>query len=291
MEDTLNEQVENIEEVGTDENTGNETPEVSEIHIPDNWESGLKDFVNGIEDQAGKKAVFDKISSYENGYQKKFQDLAKQRKAFEADKTFLDNYRNFENGIEDRQMLLAKYGSMPAYFNRLYQMDRLASENPEQFLINYCNGNGITMEQLQAVLSGEQNQRYQYERSLEARDAELLRKFEEQQQQKAFEKDVISFANATDEAGNLLHPHMRELANDMDYFVEKGMSLQEAYDKALRLNDDFYQESVDKRIREMQQAKEVEKARGVGGVKSKIPSVSAVEHKDWRDVLNESLEQ
>lgn len=291
MEDTLNEQVENIEEVGTDENTGNETPEVSEIHIPDNWESGLKDFVNGIEDQAGKKAVFDKISSYENGYQKKFQDLAKQRKAFEADKTFLDNYRNFENGIEDRQMLLAKYGSMPAYFNRLYQMDRLASENPEQFLINYCNGNGITMEQLQAVLSGEQNQRYQYERSLEARDAELLRKFEEQQQQKAFEKDVISFANATDEAGNLLHPHMRELANDMDYFVEKGMSLQEAYDKALRLNDDFYQESVDKRIREMQQAKEVEKARGVVGVKSKIPSVSAVEHKDWRDVLNESLEQ
>ena len=291
MEDTQTEQVENIEEVGTDENTGTETPEVSEIHIPDNWESGLKDFVNGIEDQAGKKAVFDKISSYEAGYQKKFQDLAKQRKAFESDKYFLDTYRNFENGIADKQMLLAKYGSMPEYFNRLYQMDKLASENPEQFLINYCNGNGITMEQLQAVLSGEANQRYQQERSLEARDAELLRKFEEQQRQKAFENDVISFANATDEAGNLLHPHMRELANDMDYFVEKGMSLQEAYDKALRLNDDYYQESVDKRIKEIEQAKEVEKAKGVVGVKSKIPSVSAVEHKDWRDVLNESLEQ
>lgn len=291
MEDTQIEQVENIEEVGTDENTGTETPEVSEIHIPDNWESGLKDFVNGIEDQAGKKAVFDKISSYEAGYQKKFQDLAKQRKAFESDKYFLDTYRNFENGIADKQMLLAKYGSMPEYFNRLYQMDKLASENPEQFLINYCNGNGITMEQLQAVLSGEASQRYQQERSLEARDAELLRKFEEQQRQKAFENDVISFANATDEAGNLLHPHMRELANDMDYFVEKGMSLQEAYDKALRLNDDYYQESVDKRIKEIEQAKEVEKARGVVGVKSKIPSVSAIEHKDWRDVLNESLEQ
>jgi hypothetical protein len=291
MEDTQIEQVENIEEVGTDENTGTETPEVSEIHIPDNWESGLKDFVNGIEDQAGKKAVFDKISSYEAGYQKKFQDLAKQRKAFESDKYFLDTYRNFENGIADKQMLLAKYGSMPEYFNRLYQMDKLASENPEQFLINYCNGNCITMEQLQAVLSGEASQRYQQERSLEARDAELLRKFEEQQRQKAFENDVISFANATDEAGNLLHPHMRELANDMDYFVEKGMSLQEAYDKALRLNDDYYQESVDKRIKEIEQAKEVEKARGVVGVKSKIPSVSAIEHKDWRDVLNESLEQ
>ena len=291
MEDTQTEQVENIKEVGTDENTGTETPEVSEIHIPDNWESGLKDFVNGIEDQAGKKAVFDKISSYEAGYQKKFQDLAKQRKAFESDKYFLDTYRNFENGIADKQMLLAKYGSMPEYFNRLYQMDKLASENPEQFLINYCNGNGITMEQLQAVLSGEANQRYQQERSLEARDAELLRKFEEQQRQKAFENDVISFANATDEAGNLLHPHMRELANDMDYFVEKGMSLQEAYDKALRLNDNYYQESVDKRIKEIEQAKEVEKAKGVVGVKSKIPSVSAVEHKDWRDVLNESLEQ
>lgn len=291
MEDTQIEQVENIEEVGTDENTGTETPEVSEIHIPDNWESGLKDFVNGIEDQAGKKAVFDKISSYEAGYQKKFQDLAKQRKAFESDKYFLDTYRNFENGISDKQMLLAKYGSMPEYFNRLYQMDKLASENPEQFLINYCSGNGITMEQLQAVLSGEANQRYQQERSLEARDAELLRKFEEQQRQKAFENDVISFANATDEAGNLLHPHMQELANDMDYFVEKGLSLQEAYNKALRLNDNYYQESVDKRIKEIEQAKEVEKARGVVGVKSKIPSVSAIEHKDWRDVLNESLEQ
>ena len=99
MEDTQIEQVENIEEVGTDENTGTETPEVSEIHIPDNWESGLKDFVNGIEDQAGKKAVFDKISSYEAGYQKKFQDLAKQRKAFESDKYFLDTYRNFFHRI------------------------------------------------------------------------------------------------------------------------------------------------------------------------------------------------
>jgi hypothetical protein len=69
------------------------------------------------------------------------------------------------------------------------------------------------------------------------------------------------------------------------------MSLQEAYDKALRLNDDYYQESVDKRIKEIEKAKEVEKAKGVVGVKSKIPSVSAVEHKDWRDVLNESLEQ
>jgi hypothetical protein len=291
MEDTQIEQVENIEEVGTDEDVGNETQKVSEIHIPENWESGLKDFVNGIEDQAGKKAVFDKISSYEQGYQKKFQDLAKQRKAFEADKVFLDNYRNFENGISDRQILLAKYGSMPAYFNRLYQMDKLASENPEQFLINYCNGNGITMEQLQQVLSGEKSQRYQQERSLDARDAELLRKFEEQQQQKAFEKEVMDFANATDSAGNLLHPYMQELANDMDYFVEKGLSLQEAYDKALRLNDNYYQESIDKRIREIEQAKEVEKAKGVVGVRSKIPSASAIEHKNWRDVLDESLEK
>lgn len=289
MEDTQIEQVENIEEVGTDEDTGSETPVVDEIHVPDNWESGLKDFINGIKDQAGKKAVFDKISSYEQGYQRKFQDVAKERKALEADRNFLDGYRNFENGVAEKQVILAKYGSMPAYFNRLYQMDKLATENPEQFLINYCNGNGITMEQLQQVLSGEKSQRYQQERSLEARDAELLRKFEEQQQQKAFEKEVLSFANATDEAGNLLHPHMQELANDMDYFVEKGMSLQEAYDKALRLNDNYYQESVDKRIKEIEKAKEVEKAKGVVGVKSKIPSVSAVEHKDWRDVLDESL--
>lgn len=291
MEDTQIEQVENIEEVETDEDKGTETPAISEIHIPDNWESGLKDFVNGIEDQAGKKAVFDKISSYEQGYQKKFQDLAKQRKSVEADKSFLDAYRNFENGIEDRQVLMAKYGSMPAYFNRLYQMDRLATNDPEQFLINYCNGNGITMEQLQQVLTGEKSQRHQYERSLEARDAELLRKFEEQQQQKAFEKEVYAFANATDEAGNLLHPHMQELANDMDYFVEKGMSLQDAYDRALRLNDTYYQESIDKRIREIERAKEVEKAKGVVGVRSKIPSASAIEHKNWRDVLDDSLNQ
>lgn len=59
-----------------------------EIHIPDNWETDVKDFINGIQDQAGKKAIFDKLLNFDNGYQKKFRELAEQRKAFDEDRAF-----------------------------------------------------------------------------------------------------------------------------------------------------------------------------------------------------------
>ena len=106
MEDTQTEQV-TPTEVNETETEQTSEPQEEEIVVPDNWEQGLKDFITGIQDQAGKKAVFDKINNYEKGYQKKFQDLADERKAYDAEKqafdanrTLFNEYSGFDKSID-----------------------------------------------------------------------------------------------------------------------------------------------------------------------------------------------
>ena len=295
MEDTLNEQIENNEETNVvDETDSEQTPEqpaeeIVEDVIPENWEQDLKDFVNGIQDKAGRHTVIEKFKNYEKGFQKKFQDLAKDRKSFESDKAFLDKYRGFEQALENRDLLIAKYGDLPTYLNKLCQMDVYASKNPEQFLINYCNNTGITAEKLQEILNGNANKQYVEKQNLERHDAELLDRWKKEQERERFEREVQEFANAKDEKGELLHPHLQELANDMDYFVSKGDSLQVAYEKAERLNPELYQEMINKKALELEQAKQVEKAKSVVGVKSATPVSSGKEKKSWRDELDDQL--
>lgn len=297
MEDTLNEDIENNEET----NVGDETPEettpeqtvedtqVVEEVAPEGWAKDLKDFVNGIQDKNGRHIVIEKLKDYDKGYQKKFQELANERKGFEADKVALDKYRSFEQALDNRDLLIAKYGDLPTYLNKLCQMDVYASRNPEQFLINYCNNTGITAERLQEILTGKANQQYVEQKNLERHDAELMDRWRQEQERERFEREVMAFAEEKDANGELLHPHLQELANDMDYFVSKGDSLQVAYEKAQRLNPELYQEMINKKALELEQAKQVNKAKSVIGVKSATPISSGKENKSWRDELDDLL--
>ena len=138
-------------------------------------------------------------------------------------------------------------------------------------------------------MNGNANKQYVEKQNLERHDAELLDRWKKEQERERFEREVQEFANAKDEKGELLHPHLQELANDMDYFVSKGDSLQVAYEKAERLNPELYQEMINKKALELEQAKQVEKAKSVVGVKSATPVSSGKEKKSWRDELDDQL--
>lgn len=304
MEDTQEEQVE--QEVNETETEQETEPQAEEIVVPDNWEQGLKDFITGIQDQAGKKAVFDKINNYEKGYQKKFQDLADERKAydaekqaFDANKSLFDTYSGFDKSIDQsmRARILAQYGNVPNYMSALHQMDIMASRQPAEFIKNFCINNGITLENLQEYLSGQEYQNaYQdnrIARSQEELKTQIMKELEEKQAQQRYEQEVLSFQNAKNENGELLHPLLADqsFVADMEALQKAypNKTLEELYQMASYLRPEIRQQAIDTEAKKLAEAKEVEKAKSAVGVKTRIPTHGAKPNKDWLQVLDEQI--
>ena len=308
MEDTQNEQVQ-PSEAETTETVEASEPQQEEIVIPDNWETEIKDFIGGINDTAGKRAVVDKITNFEKGYQKKFQDLAEERKVYEADKkafdenrALFDSYSGVEKQLDPelKPQIMARYGSVANYMNALHQMDIVASKDPVRFLQNYCANNGITPENLIQVLQGDgykqaQDTVYQQQRTndQEALKAQIMKEIEAKQQEKAYEQQVIAFAQAKNENGEELHPLLADASfvQDMEKlqsaFPDK--SLEDLYQMAVNLRPDLRQKAIDDEAKKLTEAKEVEKAKSAVGVKPQVPTHGAKPDKNWQQVLSEAL--
>ena len=309
MKDTQEEQVEQTEVNETETETEPSEPQaeqVEEIQVPDNWEQGLKDFITGIQDQAGKKAVFDKINNYEKGYQKKFQDLADERKAYDAEKQAFDanrslfnEYSGFDKSIDPsmRSQILAQYGNVPHYMEALHQMDIMASRQPVEFIKNFCVNNGITLDSLQQYLSGQEYQRdYQdnrIARSQEDLKAQIMKEIEQKQQQQRYVEEVTRFAQAKNENGEDLHPLLADqsFVADMEALQKAypDRSLEQLYQMAYNLRPELRQKAIDEEAKKVAEAKEVEKAKSAVGVKTRVPTHGAKPDKSWQQVLSEQL--
>ena len=305
MEDTQEEQV-NQEVNETEPETQGTEPQSEEIEIPDNWEQGLKDFITSIQDQAGKKAVFDKIKNYEKGYQQKFKDLDAERKAydtekqaFEANRTLFNEYSAFDKSIDPsmRGMILARYGNLPHYMEALHQMDIMASRQPAEFIKNYCINNGITAEALQEFLSGQgYRNAYQEHQQISGQEelkAQIMKEMEQKQQEQRYEQEVLSFANAKDGNGQPIHPFMADqsFVADMDKLqtAYPDKSLEELYQMAMYLRPDLRKQAIDDEAKKIAEAKDVEKAKSAIGVKTQIPTHGARSDKSWLQVLDEKI--
>lgn len=284
------------EQVNTEvETTEPESEVIEDITIPENWEPDVKDFINSIQDVKGKKAIFDKLSNYDKGYQKKFQDLAQQRHQLDDDRNFLNNYREFEKNLNPdlRASILSHYGNVPAYMRALHEADIAATKDPVKFLLNYCNNNGITRETLDSYLDGTQSQEIKAKIDQEAFRKQIIKEIEEKQQKQKLVDEMSVFAKATNENGELLHPLLddEEFVAQMDklYTVYPNKSFQELYDMVVWSNPEYREQAVAHEAQKMVQAKDVEKAKSAIGVKPSIPSNKSTEIKDWRSVLDDEV--
>lgn len=303
MVDTQQEQVDLNDEDQTVEQNKNDEPQDDGIQIPDDWEADVKDFVNSISDSAGKKAVFNKIKNLSDGYMTKYQDLASQRKQFDADKqafesnkALFDGYSGFDKSIEPqlRNAIIAQYGSVPSYMAALYNMDVMASRDPRSFLINYCNNNGITADNLTEFLNGQEYRQVQQTSSQEELKRQILQEFEQKQAQKQLVDQVTAFVNEVDEQGNSKHPLLSDDAfvADMDALQKAfpNRSLEELYQMAVNLRPDVRQQSIAEEAKRLEEAKDVEKAKKALGVHSQTPVKGAKPDRDWRDVLGDQID-
>ena len=293
MTETLNEQVQDENTNGTLPADNTQQPVVEDIVIPDNWEPDVKDFITSIQDQAGKKAIFEKLSNYEKGYTKKYQDVAAQRKELENDRYFIDTYRGFEKTIDPQiaKGIVAQYGSMPNYYKALHELDVMASTDPESFLVRYCQSNGITNEKLQEVLSGKKSQEYSQQRSQEMLETQIMQKLEAKMQAEKWQNEVLSFANAKNEQGELAHPHLDVVGSYMDALAQANpnASLEDLYNMAVYAHPELREEVLRRDALKFAQQNEVEKAKAIKGIKPSIPAVNSQEKRNWKESLNELL--
>lgn len=303
MEDTQQEQVDVEDKDVSVEQTENSEPTDDGIQIPDDWEADVKDFVNSISDSAGKKAVFNKIKNLSDGYMTKYRDLASQRKQFDADKqafdanrSLFDGYSGFDKSIDPqvRNSIIANYGSIPSYMAALYNMDVMASRDPRQFLINYCNNNGITADNLNEFLTGREYQQIQQASSQEELKRQIMQEFEQKYAQKQMVEKVAAFVNEVDENGQSKHPLLSDDAfvKDMEALQKAfpNRSLEELYQMTINLRPQERQQSIQAEARKIEEAKDVEKAKKALGVHTQTPVRGAKPEKDWRDVLGEQID-
>lgn len=285
--------IEQVEE--TEVETQEPESVVEEITIPENWEPDVKDFINGIQDSKGKKAIFDKLSNYEKGYQKKFQDLATQRHQLDDERTFVSNYREFEKNLnpELRASILSHYGNVPAYMRALHEADIMATKDPVKFLLNYCNSNNITKEALESYLTGEQNQELKAQKSQEELRKQIIKEIEDKQKEQKLVDDLRAFASAKNENGELSHPLLETegFIDEMDkfYTIYPDKSLQDIYDMVVWNNPQYREQAIAEQAQKIAQAKDVEKAKSAIGVKPAVPSNKSTQQRDWRSVLDDEV--
>jgi hypothetical protein len=276
--------------------TTEEVSSAEELSIPDNWEQPLKEFIGSISDPVGKKAIFDKIKSFDDGYMKKMSDLANKRKefdsernGFETDRGYLNSYRGFEKTIDqsDLAAISSKFGNIPNYMTYLYNMDRMASNNPAEFIINYCKSAGVdTVDKLSEMLDSPQAQKLGTEQDWKAREQAIMQqmeaRFNTERETTRLTAEIQSFITEKDAAGNPAHPHFDAVRQQMIELSNKmpDANISELYDIAVWRNPELRAT-----LQNPGASQDIAKARAAIGVKN-APKVAPIEKKEnWQEVL------
>lgn len=296
---------ETVQEVATEDVAVAETPEVEEIHIPENWEAGLKDFIGGIEDKEHQKSVFDKFKSFDDGYQQKFQSLADERKTFKKEQdsfmqrqNIFNDYEALNNAFkpEEIQYINSNYGSTPAYFKSLAEMDRMASTDPVSFINNYCSSLGITPEQLTSHLNGAQYQQANQQYTMQSNNQNMESKFEKMLNERFSELEAQNEYNqllaTKDESGNLRYPHLDKVIDMTTMLTEQGQPFDQAYENAVYANPELRQSLIQQSSQVQQHVAETQRAKTVKPVKSTTSS-SKVKYDKMKsdDIINSVLDE
>jgi hypothetical protein len=146
---------------------------------------------------------------------------------------------------------------------------------------------------LDSYLTGTQNQELKAKQDQDTLRKQIIKEIEEKQQKQKLEDDLRSFANATNENGELAHPLLNDenFIGDMDklYSIYPNKSLQELYDMVVWSNPEYREQAVEREAQKIAQAKDVEKAKSAIGVKPSIPSNKSTEIKSWRNVLDDEV--
>ena len=215
------------------------------MNIPDNWDDDTKSVFATFEEKkalldkiqdpevkaqlieffnTGKKSIFNKVKSLDDGYQGKFKTLGDERSAFDGEKTsfeqdkqMLHGYKNFEAKIDpqDKADILSSYGNVNNYMEFLYNADKSISANPVAFARELLAKGGIGKENIMSIYDGSAENAITAHREKGNIEQTINQKVEEGIRSREIANQVHGFINEVDAEGNSTHPHFAQVESSM----------------------------------------------------------------------------
>ena len=268
-----------------------ETPEVPPLDAPQHWSQADKDRFSAMPRDA-QDYVLERDKSMTADYTRKTQEIAHMRQAMEP----LDHVLNSVRPQLQRQGM-----TEAQYVHRLMEADKMLQQNPQGAIQWLASNAGINLEALeQAEMPVADPRLTTLQQQVQNLQGHIQTSEERAAQERlaGLQQSIDGFANEKDESGNLKHPHFEALRVNMGQLMTAGAanSLDEAYQKALRLDDTMYQKSIEAEKSKVKQAEDtrrkeaVAKAKKVPTRRSANPPAGSVQASDLDGVLSGVLD-
>jgi len=265
----------------------------SKLAAPKNWSDDVKKVFDTLP-QESQEFMIKRDKEMTSDYTKKTQDLAEQRKNIEA----LDKVLQ-----PARQTIHATGISEPEYISRLLNADNALRTNPKMALRQLAQGYGIDLSTMNEESESWNDPDPQYAQLLQQNQHIMseLNQFKQQNIQSTVaqtEQTVEQFSAKTGADGKLTHPHFDKVRVKMGNLIDAGEAkgLDDAYTKAVRLDDDLYEEAIKasrlsvKKQEDSKRKAAVDKARKVKPSSSANPPKGSVKTTDLDSLLMTSIE-
>ena len=261
------------------------------LEAPKNWSEDVRSKFKDLPRDA-QEYMLKRDKEMTADYTRKTQEVAEQRKSFESlDKVIAPM----------RQQIAASGVGEAEYISRLLNADIALRNNPKMAIRQLAQGYGIDLSSIEETVDWNDSdpQIAQLKQQNQAILAEL-NQFKQQNLQSArqqTEAQINGFANTKDDKGNLKYPHFDKLRVKMGNLIDAGEAkgLEDAYAKAVRLDDELYKQSLDAQ-RKSAKAEEdarrkaaVEKAKKVRPRTATAPPSGSVKATDLDALLMESI--
>ena len=265
----------------------------SKLEAPKNWSDDVKKVFDTLPAES-QEFMIKRDKEMTSDYTKKTQDLAEQRKNIEAlDKVLQPARQNIQaTGIGEAE-----------YISRLLNADQALRTNPKMALRQLAQGYGINLSSLEDESESWNDPDPQIAQLMQQNQQIMseLNQFKQQNIQSTVaqtEQTVEQFSTKTDAKGDLMHPHFDKVRVKMGNLIDAGEAkgLDDAYKKAVRLDDDLYEETLKnsqltvKKQEDSKRKAAVEKARKVKPSSSANPPKGSVKATDLDSLLMTNIE-
>jgi hypothetical protein len=282
---------------GSEENPDNieaaENSTESKIAAPKNWTEDVKKVFETLPPES-QEFMIKRDKEMTSDYTKKTQELAEQRKSIEAlDAVIQPARQNIQaTGIGEAE-----------YISRLLNADHALRTDPKNALRQLAQGYGINLSSMNEESESWNDPDPQYAQLMQQNQQIMaeLNQFKQQNIQTTVaqtEQTVEQFSMKTSTDGKLMHPHFDKVRVKMGNLIDAGEAkgLDDAYSKAVRLDDDLYAEAIKSSklsVKQQEDSKRkaaVDKARKVKPSGSANPPKGSIKASDLDSLLRTSIE-
>jgi hypothetical protein len=266
------------------------------ISAPKTWPKEQREAFEALpEDQ--QSFMLKREKERDAAFTRKTSELAEQRKEAQS---VLDVVKPYEtqmraNGIQPEE-----------YIARLMTYDQALRQNPKQTIEHLAQHYGVNLKSNESGVDQQPlyqepvDPQYQQLQQQLDEQGKYLRSMQESQQNAQYSElvgKVEGFANEKSSSGELKHPHFEKLRERMGRLVNAGEAkdLKQAYNMALRLDEDLYKEAIQSERKAVATKEEerrkvaVEKAKRAKPSSSGSPPRGSVKQSGLDDLLRDSI--